>query len=330
MPRVGMNLQRTAMGAALLVVAGTASAMADYSEYRAFFEPIPAISPIPAHNSMTPEKIELGKFLFFEPRISASGVISCATCHNPALGYTDRIPRATGHEGQVGERNTPTVLNSGFFGAQFWDGRADTLEDQALGPIEAAIEMAMPLEAAVERLREFTMYHEMFAAAFPGDENPIRDENMALALAAFQRTLTTPGSPLDKWLAGDEGAMSEQQKRGMVAFVDRGCVACHSGPALTDSNFHSIQVPGSTDMGRFLVTGEEHDQHAFKTPTLRNVALTYPYFNNGNVATLEEAIRVMAQEMLGVDLPADEVADIEAFLGALTGQVPQFPVPSLP
>jgi cytochrome c peroxidase len=330
MSRLEYCLQRAAMGLAALVVAGTASAFADYSEYRAFFEPIPAIPPIPAHNSMTPAKIELGKFLFFEPRISASGVISCATCHNPALGYTDRIPRATGHDGQIGERNTPTVLNSGFFGAQFWDGRADTLEEQALGPIEAEIEMAMPLDAAVERLREFAIYRDMFEAAFPGDEDPIHHENMALALAAFQRTLTTPGSPLDLWLAGDEGAMSEQQKRGMVAFVERGCVACHSGPALTDSLFHSIQVPGSTDLGRHLVTGDSWDEHAFKTPTLRNVALTYPYFNNGNVATLEEAIRVMAQEMLGVDLPANEVDDIKAFLDALTGRIPQFPVPPLP
>lgn len=321
---------RGAIGAVALVLAASGSAFADYAQYREFFEPIPAIPPIPAHNSMTPAKVELGKFLFFEPRISASGVISCATCHNPALGYTDRIPRATGHDGQIGERNTPTVLNSGFFGAQFWDGRADTLEEQALGPIEAEIEMAMPIDEAVERLREFAMYREMFDAAFPGDEDPIRDENMALAMAAFQRTLTTPGSPLDLWLAGDEGAMSEQQKRGMAAFVERGCVACHSGPALTDSYFHSIQVPGSTDLGRFLVTGEDYDKHAFKTPTLRNVALTYPYFNNGNVATLDEAIRVMAQEMLAVELPDDEVADIEAFLNALTGQIPQFPVPSLP
>jgi cytochrome c peroxidase len=124
--------------------------------------------------------------------------------------------------------------------------------------------------------------------------------------------------------------MSEQQERGMAAFVERGCVACHHGPALTDSQFHHIQVPGSTDLGRYLFTGEEHDRHAFKTPTLRNVAVTYPYFNNGQVAELPEAIRVMAQEMLGVDLPDDEVADIEAFMHALTGQIPQFAVPALP
>jgi cytochrome c peroxidase len=139
--------------------------------------------------------------LFFEPRISASGVISCATCHNPALGYTDRIPLAVGHAGQVGERNTPTVLNSGFFGAQFWDGRADTLEEQALGPIDADIEMAMPVDDAVERLREFAIYRERFAEAFPEKDDPIDGDSVAQALASFQRTLNTPGSALDRWRA---------------------------------------------------------------------------------------------------------------------------------
>jgi cytochrome c peroxidase len=317
-----------AMAALALALPGTAAA--DYSEYRDFFAPLPAVPPLPADNSMTPEKIELGKMLFFEPRISSSGVISCATCHNPALGYTDRIPRAVGHDGQVGERNTPTVLNSGFFGAQFWDGRAGTLEEQALGPIEAEVEMAMPIGEAIARIAGFDTYRDHFADAFPDDADPIRAENVALSLAAFQRTLNTPNAPLDRWLAGDEGAMTEAQKRGMAAFVDRGCLACHAGPALTDSQFHVIQVPGSTDLGRFLVTGEEQDRHAFKTPTLRNVAVTYPYFNNGEVADLDEAIRVMAREMLGIELDDDETADIEAFMHALTGDQPEFLVPALP
>ena len=302
----------------------------EYAQYRDFFEPLPAMPPIPGNNSMTQARVELGRMLFFEPRISASGVISCATCHNPALGYTDRIPRAVGHDGQVGERNTPTVLNSGFFDAQFWDGRAATLEEQALGPIEAEVEMAMPLEEALQRITEFDIYVERFHAAFPDNDDPVHADNVALSLAAFQRTLNTPNSPLDLWLVGDDGAMTESQKRGMVAFVERGCLACHAGPAFTDSQFHNIQVPGSTDLGRFLVTAEEADRHAFKTPTLRNVALTYPYFNNGNVATLDEAIVVMGQEMLGVEIEGEELEDLVDFMHALTGQIPQFAVPPLP
>lgn len=319
-----------AAAAVALGIGASSSVVADeFAQYRQFFQPIPSLAPIPANNSMTAEKIEVGKMLFFEPRISGSGVISCATCHNPALGYTDRIPRATGHDGQVGDRNTPTVLNSGLFESQFWDGRADTLEEQALGPIEADIEMNMPIDQAVNRLKEFPIYREKFAAAF-GDKDPINPDNMAQAMAAFQRTLLTPNSPLDRYLAGDDGAMTTQQKRGMKSFVDRGCIACHSGPAMTDSRFHRIQVPGSTDLGRYLVTGNESDKHAFKTPTLRNVALTYPYFNNGGVDELSDAIKIMGREMLRTELPNREVADIEAFMHALTGDIPEFPVPSLP
>src|SRR5690554_2269967 len=145
----------------------------DYEEYRSFFEPLPALPPIPADNSLTPEKVELGKMLFFEPRISASGVISCATCHNPALGWTDRIARATGHDGQVGERNSPTVLNSGFLESQFWDGREPDLEGQALGPIQDSVEMAMDLDHAIERLNEFELYQKKFAEAYPDESDPI-------------------------------------------------------------------------------------------------------------------------------------------------------------
>ncbi len=189
--------------------------------------------------------------------------------------------------------------------------------------------MAMPLEQAVQRLREFDVYQEMFAEVF-GSDDAIHADNVALSLAAFQRTLITPNSPLDRYLAGDEKALSDQQVRGMRAFVDRGCVACHRGPALSDSQFHRIQVPGSTDLGRYLVTGEEQDKFAFRTPTLRNVALTYPYFNNGNVSSLAEAIRIMAREMLNTELPDNEVEDMKAFMHALTGDMPQFAIPALP
>lgn len=169
-------------------------------DYRSRFEPLPHLPPIPADNSLTDEKVELGKMLFFEPRISTSGVISCATCHNPALGWSDRIPRATGHEGQIGERNTPTVLNAGFLDAQFWDGREPDLEGQALGPIEAAVEMAMDLESALSRLDGFDIYQEHFSGAFPEDEDPVNEDNLAHALASFQRTLNTPNSPFDRYL----------------------------------------------------------------------------------------------------------------------------------
>ncbi|MEQ5802268.1 cytochrome c peroxidase [Halomonas sp. H10-9-1] len=318
-----------AIGSALSI---SAPALADdgLSDYRDRFEPLPHLPPIPADNSLTAAKVELGNMLFFEPRISSSGVISCATCHNPALGWSDRIPRATGHDGQIGERNTPTVLNSGFLGSQFWDGREPDLEGQSLGPIEASVEMAMELGQALKRLEDFEVYQQKFAAAYPGDENPINADNLAHAIASFERTLNTPDSPFDRYLHGDLDALNEQQKDGMVAFVDNGCIACHRGPALTDSQFHRIQVPGSTDVGRFDVTGEESDRHRFRTPTLRNVAVTYPYMNNGATETLEEAVAIMGKEMLGRDFEEQTIADITAFLHTLTGEQPDYEVPALP
>ncbi|MGJ7456765.1 cytochrome-c peroxidase [Halomonas sp. MA07-2] len=317
------------MGSAIAIAA---PALADdgLGDYRDRFEPLPHFPPIPAGNSLTPEKVELGNMLFFEPRISSSGVISCATCHNPALGWADRIPRATGHDGQIGERNTPTVLNSGFLGAQFWDGREPDLEGQALGPIEADVEMAMDLETALERLNDFDLYQEKFAEAYPDDADPINADNLAQALASFQRTLNTPNSPFDRYLRGDENALNQQEKDGMVAFVDNGCIACHSGPAMTDSNFHRIQVPGSTDVGRYEVTEDEADKYKFRTPTLRNVGVTYPYMNNGATETLEEAVAIMGTEMLGRDFEEQTIEDITAFLHTLTGEMPDFEVPALP
>lgn len=318
-----------AMGSAIAIAA---PAMADdgLGDYRDRFEPLPHFPPIPAANSLTREKVELGNMLFFEPRISSSGVISCATCHNPALGWADRIPRATGHDGQIGERNTPTVLNSGFLGSQFWDGREPDLEGQALGPIEADVEMAMDLDSALERLNGFALYQEKFSEAYPDDADPINADNLARALASFQRTLNTPNSPFDRYLRGDENALDQQQKDGMVAFVDNGCIACHSGPAMTDGNFHRIQVPGSTDVGRFEVTGDEADKYKFRTPTLRNVAVTYPYMNNGATETLEESVAIMGKEMLGREFEEQTIADITAFLHTLTGEMPEFEVPALP
>ncbi|MBK5927965.1 cytochrome-c peroxidase [Rhodobaculum claviforme] len=315
---------------ALALLAGAAAADDDMDYYMSVFEPLPALPPIPADNSLTAAKVELGKMLFFEPRLSASGVISCATCHNPALGWADRLPRGTGHEGQIGLRNTPTVLNSGFLPNQFWDGREPDLEGQALGPIQAPDEMAMDLEEALERIAEFDIYIEHFTRAFPEDETPISAENVAYALASFQRTLNTPNSPFDRFLRGDQGAMTEQQVRGMMAFADNGCVACHQGPALTDGLFHRFELPGPTDLGRFVVTGEEHDRYAFRTPTLRNVAVTYPYFHNGSIDTLHDAVNLMGEQMLGQEFDDDTLNDIVAFLHALTGEQPVVNIPALP
>ena len=318
-------------GAMLITGAGMAAADDDdMARYIDMFEPLPAMPPLPADNTMTPEKIELGKMLFFEPRISASGTISCATCHNPALGWADRIERSVGHDGQVGLRNTPTVLNSGFLEAQFWDGREPDLEGQALGPIEADDEMAMNLDDAIEQLNEFEEYNEHFRAAFPESDGAITGENMAQAMAAFQRTLNTPNSPFDRYLRGDRQAMSDDQVEGMMLFVDSGCVACHNGPALTDSNFYQFELPGPTDDGRFVVTGNEADRNHFRTPTLRNVAVTYPYFHNGSISDLGEAINLMGDQMLGTEFEDDELDKLVAFMHALTGDMPQVTPPALP
>ncbi|EHQ52681.1 cytochrome-c peroxidase [Ectothiorhodospira sp. PHS-1] len=331
MKRIVQSLRKALPVAVLVCVAGSGGVQAaEFESYKRYFEPLPALPPLPSNNSLTPEKVELGKMLFFEPRISASGVISCATCHNPALGWSDRIPRAVGHDGQVGERNTPTVLNSGFLEAQFWDGREPDLEGQALGPIQAEIEMAMELDDALDQLARFDVYQERFKEAFPGQADPLTAENVAKALASFQRTLNTPNSPFDRYLRGDDNAMTEQQKRGMASFVNNGCIACHRGANFSDSRFHRFELPGSTDEGRFVVTGEERDRFAFRTPTLRNVAVTYPYFNNGSVDNLHDAVQLMGEQMLGRKLEQPVVDDIVAFLHALTGEMPRITFPSLP
>ncbi|MEZ5751499.1 MAG: cytochrome c peroxidase [Paracoccaceae bacterium] len=314
----------------MVLMLGSAATAQDMDQYRGYFEPLPALAPVPDGATMSQAQIDLGQMLFFEPRISASGVISCATCHNPALGWTDRIPRATGHEGQVGNRNTPTVLNAGFLGAQFWDGREPDLEGQALGPIQAGVEMAQSLEAAIARLNEFQIYRDMFGAAFPGQADPVNSQNVALAIATFERTLNTPNSPFDRYLAGDDMAISEQAQFGMRLFADSGCAGCHSGPNFSDSAYHQIQVPGSTDEGRFLVSGDQADMHAFRTPTLRNVALTYPYFNNGSVDNLRDAVNIMGQQMLGHDFSGEELDALVAFLNTLTGEMPEVEIPALP
>jgi len=293
-------------------------------------EPIPSVPPIPADNTMTPLKIELGKMLFFDPRLSSSGVISCATCHNPSFAFTDRVSRALGHKHQVGPRNTPTVLNSAFLKNQFWDGRAATLEAQALGPIQASVEMNAKLENVVERLKAIPRYRNLFREVFGAAPQPVTPTNIAKAMAAFERTLITPNSPFDRFLAGDVGAISERAKRGWKLFQGKGCIACHNGPIFTNSSFQRIQVPGSTDLGRYTVTKKEEDKYKFRVQTLRNVALTYPYFNNGSVWKLRDAVKIMSRKMLGSETGDKDADDIVEFLKTLTGEMPKFTYPILP
>ncbi|MFQ5464706.1 MAG: cytochrome-c peroxidase [Thermodesulfobacteriota bacterium] len=308
----------------LLVIAFTAFAADAIAT-----EPVPSVPPIPADNTMTGAKVELGKMLFFDPRLSSSGVISCASCHNPSFAFTDRVSRALGHNHQVGPRNTPTVLNSAFLGSQFWDGRAATLEEQALGPIQASVEMNETLENVVARLDSIPRYRALFEEVF-GKKDPVTPANIARAMAAFERTLITLNSPFDRFLAGDVEAISPRAKRGWELFQQKGCIACHNGPIFTNSTFQKIQVPGSTDLGRYTVTKKEEDKYRFRVQTLRNVALTYPYFNNGSVWSLRDAVKIMSREMLGSETEDRDADDIVEFLKTLTGEMPEFAFPILP
>jgi len=279
-------------------------------------------------NPSTPEKIELGRMLFFDPRLSSSGVISCATCHNLALGGTDRLPLSYGHGFQLTGRNAPTVLNAAFFQNQFWDGRAQGLEEQAKGPIQAAGEMNMPADEAVARIKSIQGYHEYFKKAFPGEEDPITFDNIVKAIAAFERTLITPNDALDRYLRGDKNALSPQAIRGMETFERIGCTSCHAGPALSSGAM--MKFDWGSDAGKASWTNDPKDEKFFRVQTLRNVSLTGPYFHDGSVETLEEAVTIMARVQLGHELTDQERDDIVAFLKSLVGEMPQVEVPVLP
>jgi len=292
------------------------------------FATLPDVPPIPEDNPMTPEKIELGKMLYFEPRLSASGVISCHTCHNLSLGGTDRLPTSLGHEFLTGGRNAPTVLHAAFFNLQFWDGRATGLEEQAQGPIQAGVEMAMPADLAVQRIASIEGYLPYFEAAFPGEENPITFDNIAKAIATFERTLITPDDGLDRYLRGDASALSDDAKRGMEIVAQVGCLACHNGPMLSTGILMPFQH--GDDLGRATVTGEASDEYLFRVATWRNVSLTAPYFHDGSAETLEEAVRIMGSVQLKRELTEDEVFYIVAFLNSLEGELPEITIPQLP
>jgi len=305
---------------------------------QALFKPIPAAAPALPGNSATPARVELGKMLYFDPRLSASHAISCNSCHNNGLGGVDAEATSIGHKWQRGGRNAPTVFNSVFSTAQFWDGRAKDLEEQAGGPMLNPIEMASPKDHVAEQLAAIPGYVASFKAAFPGEANAVTLANAQKAIAAFEATLITPNAPFDRYLKGDSSALTASQKQGLSAFIAKGCASCHNGVNLGGgmyAPFGAVEKPGAdllppNDKGRFAVTKSATDEYVFKVPTLRNITLTAPYFHTGRSWDLRQAVAVMGSSQLGAQLTSAEVDNIVAFLGSLTGDQPKITYPILP
>lgn len=289
-------------------------------------------------NVLTREKIALGTMLFFDPRLSASGVISCNTCHNLGTGGDDNLPTSVGHGWQKGPRNSPTVLNAVYNTAQFWDGRAEDLKAQAKGPIQAGVEMANTPDAVVLTLKSMPEYVGRFGRAFPGEVDPVTFDNMARAIEAFEATLVTPGAPFDAWLEGNDNALTADEKLGLDIFISKGCTACHTGVNIGGQAYYPfglIKRPGADilppeDKGRFQITKTASDEYVFRAGPLRNIALGAPYFHSGQVWDLEQAVAIMGVAQLGTALKGDEARLIATFLGSLTGEQPRVEYPILP
>jgi len=328
--------------AAAMGVASAAAAIEDadlrQKAQDAGLKPIPYGTQPVSDNPITRTKIELGKMLFFDPRISASGIISCNTCHNLGTGGDDNLPTSIGHGWQKGPRNAPTVFNAVFNAAQFWDGRAEDLKEQAKGPVQAGVEMASLPERVVETLQSMPEYVERFGVAFPTEQDPVTFDNMAKAIEAFEVTLVTPASPFDQFLEGNDAALSDEQKAGLDLFIEKGCTACHSGVNVGGQDyfpFGLIKKPGADilppeDKGRFQVTKTASDEYVFRAAPLRNIELTAPYFHSGQIWDLEQAVAVMGTAQLGAKLTDEESATIAEFLRSLTGVLPQVEYPILP
>lgn len=291
------------------------------------------IQPIEPYVVKDPAKVELGKKLFFDPRLSRSGFISCNSCHNLSMGGTDNLETSIGHNWSKGPINAPTVLNSSLALAQFWDGRAANLREQAGGPIANPIEMGFTHDLAVKVVQSIPGYVTEFKSIFGSDQ--VNIERITEAIAAFEETLVTPNSRFDKWLKGDDKALTKDELTGYELFKNSGCVACHNGPAAGGTSFQKMGViepyqSKNPVEGRAAVTGKDEDRFNFKVPTLRNVELTYPYFHDGAGATLEQAIDIMGRLQLGRKFNDDEIQKIVAFLKTLTGDQPDFKLPMLP
>ena len=342
-PVIKLALARGVLAAGISL-AGLGSALA--------FGEFPPHVPVPANNPMTPQKIALGKQLYFDPRLSLTGNVSCDSCHRVTSNGSDSLPLSFGVLGRVDvSRHAPTVFNAAFNTVQFWDGRAKSLEDQAKGPLLNPVEMGMPNgKAVVHRVEEIPGYRKEFAAVF-GVKNPITFEHVVQAIATYERTLVTPGSAYDRYLKGDKAAMSAEALQGMSLVKSEGCVMCHSGAMFDNPGtpmgtgwYQKFPVYAKNpscasymrkydlmkDPGRFDVTHKPSDEHMFKVPSWRNVALEAPYFQNGSVQKLPDAIRIMAVCELNKTLTDSQVQDISAFMNSLTGKFPKQTLPHEP
>jgi cytochrome c peroxidase len=308
------------------------------SQAQALFKAVPAKPPVLKGNPPSWPKVNLGKMLFFDPRLSSSNLISCNTCHNVGLGGVDLQETSVGHGWQKGPRNAPTVLNAVFNTAQFWDGRAKDLEAQAKGPVQASVEMNNKPERVVETLKSIPGYLPLFKKAFPRDKDPISFDNMARAIELFEATLITPDSRFDRFLKGDAKALTVNEHEGLKLFMAKGCSACHNGVNMGGAGYFpfgvketpAADVRPTEDLGRFKVTNTAADKYVFKSPSLRNIALTPPYFHSGKVWKLGDAVKVMGSAQLGITLSDNEAGKIVAFLHALNGRQPKIVYPIMP
>jgi cytochrome c peroxidase len=335
-----MHSREFAFALALTLAAAIAHAQGPW-------EALPDQAPAPADNPTTAAKVELGKMLYFDPRLSSTGTVSCFSCHNVMEGGDDHMTTSAGVHGLKGGRNAPTVWNAAFHSVQFWDGRAPSLEEQAKGPPVNPIEMGMPnLDAVIDRVRHIPGYKPYFEKAF-GAGDVVTMDNAAKAIAAYERTLVTPGSAYDLHVQGDKKALTAQQVKGMETFAAAGCMSCHQGPAFNGpalpagtgffmkfptypTSVYTVKYKLTDDPGRASVTKDPADAGMWRVPTLRNLTYTAPYMHTGTVKTLPEAVRVMAATQLDKTLSEAEAAEIVAFLESLTGPFPQQTMPRLP
>lgn len=298
----------------------------------------PATIPFPADNPYTMEKAALGKMLFFDARLSRDNNISCASCHNPSFGWQVPFAKAIGAGGKPLARKSPTTLNHAWGGAMFWDGRAPTLEAQARGPIEAPVEMDLPMSQAVARLKSIEGYRDAFDRAFPGVG--ITEQSILKAIATYERTTVSGDTPFDRWVRGDTAALSEAAVRGFELFNGKArCAACHSGWNFTDDRFHDIGLV-TDDSGRAVVTGRSADKHGFRTPGLREILARAPYMHNGSLGTLEAVVvhyvsggidRPSRSPLMGpLQLSGPEIKDLVEFMRSLSSQGVTVALPNLP